>query len=225
MAEMTEKEMAELMGELDTPVTPTRHAPIESEPVVEVAVVADPVPAEADYEVAKPPVVEKVKVGNETMLNRFINPDQVRIDVSINPATLDDEMMNHASLYIHYATQTVNARRQFDRLKSAFEILEARLDGEIRTEALASGKKVTEGSIKSAMVADKRWSGAQSKVIESGSIYRLCEAVESAMSQRKDMILEVARDRRKEKEGQLRVLESQDMRDRVLSMIAEKKVA
>lgn len=171
------------------------------------------------------PLIEKVKVGNETMLNRFIDPDQLKKDVSINPNDLDTAMIQHASLYIHYATQTVNARRQFDRLKSAFEILEARLDGEIRAEAAASGKKITEAGIKSAMVADKRWSGAQSKVIEAGSIYRYCEVAESAMEQRKDMILEVARDRRKEKEGQIRVLENQDIRERVTKMISDAKAA
>lgn len=207
-ATMSEEEMATMMGELDTPVVPSAG---EAE--------------SPDYSVAAAPVIDKVKVGNETMLNRFINPDQVATDLAINPTNLDDAMLNHASIYIHYATQTVNARRQFDRLKSAFEILEARLDGEIRNSAATDGKKITEAGIKSAMVADKRWSGAQSKVIEAGSIYRYCEVVENAFCQRKDMILEVARDRRKEKEGQLRVLENQDMRDRVLGMIAEKKAA
>lgn len=177
-----------------------------------------------DLDVAAP-VREKVKVGNETMLNRFIDAEQLKKDVSINMNDLDNAMIQHASLYVHYATLTVNARRQYERLKNAFEILEARLDGEYRESLADSGKKVTEAAIRNAMVADKRWSGAQAKVIEAQTIWKFCEVAESAMDQRKDMILEVARDRRKEKEGQIRVLENQDMRDRVAKMISEAKAA
>lgn len=166
-----------------------------------------------------PEAPPRVKVGNETALKRFIDSDQLKKDVSINPNDLDNEMIQHASLYVHYATLTVNARRQFDRLKSAFEILEARLDGEIRSSMLDTGKKPTEASIKATMVADPRWSGAQAKVIEAGSIWRQCEVSESAMSMRRDMLLEIARDRRKEFEGNLRVKENESMRERVLGMI------
>lgn len=204
MSEMTNEEMEKMMRDIETP----------------------PDPAVVDREIAKtPPAMEKVKVGNETMLNRFIDPVAAKADVTVNPNDLDNAMMQHASLYIHYATQTVNARRQYDRLKNAFEILEARLDGEYREQFASEGKKVTEAVVKNAIIADKRWSGAQSKVIEAGSIWRMCEVVEEAMSQRKDMILEIARDRRKEKEGQIRVLENQDMRDRVLDMVSKAKAA
>ena len=170
-------------------------------------------------------LVEKVRVGNDSALKRFIDSDQVKKDIAINPNDLDTALLEHASIYIHYAEQTVKARRQYDRLKNAFEILEARLDGEYRESLGGGAKKPTEASIRNALVADKRWSGAQAKVIEAGSIYRYCEVVENAMSQRRDMILELARNQRKEREGELRVLENKDIRERVLASIAEKKIA
>ena len=130
-------------------------------------------------------------------------------------ADLDSAMVEHASLYVHYASQTVSARRQYERLKNAFEILEARLDAQYR-EALASeGKKATEAAIRNALVADSRWSGAQARVIEAQSIWKLCEVAESALVQRKDLLLEIARDRRREREGELRVLEAKSQRERV----------
>lgn len=166
---------------------------------------------------------KRVKVGSEVALRRFVDMDQLKKDVSINPNDLDSAMMEHASLYVHYASQTVSARRQYERLKNAFEILEARLDAEYR-ESLSSegGKKPTEAAIRNALVADKRWSGAQAKVIEAQSIWKLCEVGENALIQRKDLILEVARDRRKEKEGELRVRESQHLRDQVNDILAKK---
>ena len=166
-------------------------------------------PAEVEETVA----VVVAKDG--TALKRFIDVEALKRDVSINPTNLDSAMMDHASLYVHYAVQTVDARRQHERLKHGFEILEATLDAEYREAFATEGKKVTENAIRNALVADRRWSGAQSKVIEAQSIWKLCEVAESALIQRKDLILEVARDRRKEKEGQLRVLENQDMRERV----------
>ena len=166
-------------------------------------------------------VAEKVSDG----LKRFIDPDQMKIDVNINPTDLDSAMMEHASLFVHYATQTVNARRQYERIKNAVEILEATLDAEYRQQFADEGKKATEAMITNAIKADKRWSSAQAKEIEAQSIWKLCEVAESALIQRKDLILEVARDRRKEREGQLRVLEESAMRDKVLDLLRSAKEA
>lgn len=166
---------------------------------------------------------EKVKVGNEAALRRFIDPETLRKDVQINPNDLDSAMVEHSSLYVHYASQTVSARRQYERLKNAFEILEARLDAEYRESLGGAAKKPTEAAIRNALVADKRWSGAQAKVIEAQSIWKMCEIAENALTQRKDLILELARDRRKEREGELRVRESQDLRDRVNSILSKKE--
>lgn len=140
-------------------------------------------------------------------LKRFIDPEQLKADVAINPTDLDTAMIQHASLYVHYATNTVAARRQFDRIKNALEILEAQLDAEYRESLAAEGKKVTETMITNSIKSDKRYVSAITKQIEAQSIWRLCEVSENAFIQRKDLILEIARDRRKEREGQLRVLE------------------
>jgi hypothetical protein len=160
-------------------------------------------------------VAEKATDG----LKRFIDAEQMKLDVAINPVDLDNAMMEHASLYVHYASNTVNARRQYERIKNAVEILEATLDAEYRQQFIDEGKKATEAMITNAIKADKRWSSAQSKEIEAQSIWKLCEVAESALIQRKDLILEVARDRRKEREGQLRVLEESAMRDKVLDLL------
>lgn len=152
-------------------------------------------------------------------LKQFIDLNELKKDVAINPNDLDSALTEHAALYVHYAVNTVDARRQHERLKHAFEILEARLDAEYR-ESLAEGKKPTEAAIRNALVADKRWSSAQARVIEAQSIWKRCEIAERAMEQRKDMILELARDRRKEKEGQLKVMESQNLREQVLGVLS-----
>ena len=155
------------------------------------------------------------EVATPPPLKRFIDSDKLKQDVGINMADLDSAMVEHASLYVHYASQTVSARRQYERLKNAFEILEARLDAEYRESLAGEGKKVTEAAIRNSLVADSRWSSAQARVIEAQSIWKLCEVAESALVQRKDLLLEIARDRRREREGELRVLQAKGQREAV----------
>lgn len=165
-----------------------------------------------------------------TALKTFIDSDQVKSDISINMADLDTAMIEHPGLELHYAMQTAHSRRQYERLKSAVEILEAKIDADVRQrladEAAAGGKKPTEAAIRAAVLADKRYSNAQSKLIDAQHIWKLCEASENAFRSRKDLLLEVARDRRKEKEGQMRVMESAQLRDELMATLrGEKKTA
>lgn len=161
----------------------------------------------------------------ETATAEFVDPEQLKKDVRIDPTNLDTAMIEHASLYVHYAMQTVRARRQFDRVKNAFEILCAKLDAEHREDLAAGGKKVTETLVENSVKSDARWSAGQARVIEAQSNWRLAEIAENAFHQRKDLLLEIARDRRKEREGQLRVLEQQKERDRVAEMLAQHRQA
>lgn len=199
MAEITNEEMERMMKDMETGSTPT-EPPAAAAPVA--AVVA--------------------KDG--TALKSFIDADQVKADISINTADLDSAMINHPGLELHYAVQTANARRQYERLKAATEILEAKIDSDVRKTAAEAegGKKPTEASIKASVLTDKRYSSAQAKLIDAQHIWKLCEASESAFHSRKDMLLEVARDRRKEKEGQMRVLEGQEIRESVIKAIRDR---
>ncbi len=175
------------------------------------------VPVESVTRVERPK--PEVRVSSDgTALNVFIDSDQVKADISINLADLDTAMIEHAGMELHYASQTAHARRQYERVKSAIEILEAKLDAEVRTAAVGD-KKPTEASIRAAVTADRRYSAAQSKLIDAQHIWKLCEAAENAFRSRKDMLLEVARDRRKEREGSLRVRENEDLRERVSGIL------
>lgn len=242
MSTMTDEEMDALMAEIEattpaatpkpTPApepvaesTPPWEEPAKPEPVAE-APKPEPTPEPKPEPVAEAPkpMPRTVPAGDGTALNAFIDGEQVKRDISINTADLDTAMIEHPALELHYSMQTAHARRQYERLKSAVEILEAKIDAEVR-EKWVGEKKPTEASIKAAVLADKRYSSAQSKLIDAQHIWKLCEATENAFHSRKDLLLEVARDRRKEKEGQMRVLEGQEMRESVVKMLREAKAA
>lgn len=209
------------------PVAPEVVKTLEAPPVVTEAPKAAPKPVPEPERVHVPveepkpkptPAPVAASAAPEIALKSFIDVDQVKADISINTSDLDSAMIEHAGLELHYAMQTAHARRQYERLKTANEILEAKLDAETR-EKWVGEKKPTEAAIKAAVLADKRYSTAQAKLIDAQHIWKLCEATENSFRSRKDLLLEVARDRRKEKEGQLRVLEAQGLRDRTLDQL------
>jgi hypothetical protein len=149
----------------------------------------------------------------------ILDPEQVKKDISINPTDLDSALIEHPGLQMHYALKTADARRAYERLKSGVEILEAKLDASYRDKLFDGGKKPTEAAIRNAVVADPQYATAQAKLIDAQHLWKMCEAVESSFHSRKDILLEVARDRRKEKEGAMRVMEDSELRDKVGAMM------
>lgn len=146
--------------------------------------------------------------------------DDIKRDVSINIADLDSAMIEHPSMYLYYAMKTVNARRQFDGMKNVSEIRQAQLFAKHRTALLTEGAKATEAMIDAAVKTDPVYIKAQTELIDAQANWRMCEVAESAFVQRKDMILELARDRRKEQEGKLRVMADKASQDSLLSGMA-----
>jgi hypothetical protein len=155
----------------------------------------------------------------EALLAELIDPEQLKKDVAIDLADINTSMQHHAGLYVHYATLAVRARGQLDRWKRALQILEAQLNKEYRESMGEEGKKPTEPAIAAAVVNDSRWRACNSRVLQAQQVHRLAEVGESAFGQRKDMLLQIARNQAKEADGQLRVSLNQDSRSRVLAAI------
>lgn len=147
--------------------------------------------------------------------------DDIKKDVSINLADLDNAMIEHPSLFVHYAMKTVVARKGYDSLKNVCEIRTAQLSAKHRTAFVADGVKPTEALIDAAVKTDPVYVKAVTELVEAQAKWRMCEVAESAFIQRKDLILELARDRRKEREGQLRVLEQSAAKNAVLEGMKE----
>lgn len=216
----------ELLADLGLDDAPANPAPAaaepvaQSEPVTTPAPVAEPVaavdpvaapagtpaPESAPATVAPAPV--KSSAGLLSVIE-YVDADTLKRDVRITLSDLDDAMVKHAGLFVHYAEQAVKARAQHDRMKNHQSVLQAKLDAEHRERLAEEGKKFTEAVVTAAVAADPRMAKINQLVGEAHAIWKLAEVAANAFDQRKDMILELARDRRKEREGQLRVSESQ----------------
>lgn len=162
--------------------------------------------------------------STDAAMTEYVNPDQMKMDIAIDVTSLSADMQRHASLYVDYATKAVRARRQYERFKAVQEVMEAQLDGEYRTSLKEANPKTTEGQIRAAVVTDPRWRATSARVIDAQQLYRLADVAVSGFDQRKDMLLQIARDAAREGAGQLRVVASADSKDRLLASM-EKNVA
>jgi hypothetical protein len=175
--------------------------------------------------------------NTQTALVSFTNPEELRADVMVDITDITGCMQKQASLFVHYASQTVKAKRQYERMKAALEILESSLDAHYRKalvtteEEEKSGRggavttitktiKPTEPQIKAAICQDIRWKKMSGVVIDAQQIWRLAEVAERSFEHRKDVLLQIARDAARESSGQLRLTANQANRDRVAAAMA-----
>jgi hypothetical protein len=147
-------------------------------------------------------------MSEKSMVEVFVDVEKLTQDTAINPNDIDDAMCKQASLYAFYAEQARKARRQYERMKSLFEILESKLDNEHRTRLKEESAKTTEQQISTAVKNDPRWWAMQQQLIEARGVYDLASDAREAFSQRRDMIIQVASDRREERKGAMRMAES-----------------
>jgi hypothetical protein len=152
----------------------------------------------------------------------YIDPARLKRDVAFSPHNIDDAMMTHASKFVHYAVQSSMARGQFERMKAAFEILESKLDGEHRTVLKEENPKTTEAQIRAAVVADARWKAANARLIETRTVYELAQDAKEAFTMRRDTLLQVAKNVREERGGEMRLKEIQEDHKATRGRVLEK---
>lgn len=145
---------------------------------------------------------------------KHVDPDQLGRDVRINPVDLDSDIMEHASLFVHYANLASQARSQYDTMKAFVEISESKLYA-LHRELMTSDdkKKPTEAAIDAAVKADPRWFQMQKKLIDAKANYDLANDAREAFRQREGMLLARATDARREREGELRMGASKSVSD------------
>ncbi|CAG9229093.1 hypothetical protein [Burkholderia vietnamiensis] len=182
-AAMSVDQMAQMVGNLD-------------QPSVEVAQ-----PAPAPGAPAQP---------TEHGLRVFVDADQLKKDLQVNPNDLDDAVISQAPMFVHYAQQAAYARRQWEKCKLAADVMESTLDSAWRKKFVQDGVKATEKMIENAVKSDPRMIAAQTKVIEARSLYDIANDAREAYMMRKDMIVQVSVDRRREREGQLRIMSARE---------------
>lgn len=137
--------------------------------------------------------------------NDFIDPDQLALDVSFFRENLSEAFSNQAALFSFYGGKAHDAQKEADKSKIALEIMEARIDKEIREDMIAEGTKVTEKMVENAIKRDSRYQKAQMRLVDAKHIAGLCRTAVDAFAHRRDMLVQSGADVRKDMEGSMRM--------------------
>jgi len=153
----------------------------------------------------------------------FIKQSQLKEDLTFSQHNLNDAMMNQASLYSFYSSCSAKAQLQADRMKVEVERVEAQIDNELREEANQDGKKVTEALLAKQIRLDPRYQRAVSNHNEAKMVASMTKSTTDAFAQRRDMLVQLGKDQREERLGELRERANQermtDLKDAAMSKV------
>jgi len=106
--------------------------------------------------------------------------------LDIDENRLDEEWITQPKLYGHWAKHAALTRRKMDEAKSSLELVQAELDLEVRSNPEKFGiAKITENVVKSFILQDTRYVGAQKKVNAARYDNEVAQAAVTALEHRK----------------------------------------
>jgi hypothetical protein len=167
--------------------------------------------------------------SNPLDLKAFVDPAQLRKDVDVDMTDLDNEVRRQSATYLFYAQRASMAKAQAARTKASAEIIESKLYALHRQRLIDEGGKVTEAVVDAAVKNDRRYYEMKQKLVDANLHADLARDAAVSMEQRKDMLVQLTADRRKEREGELRMGVAKDVvestRKDVLQHLAAQAVA
>lgn len=120
--------------------------------------------------------------------------NSLKEDLEINKDDLNTEFLNQSEKFAYYGTLSEMAKDKLARNKRELELLEARIDSEIRIQAnnirTSDPKaKITEEAIKKGVVADTRYQDKVLEMLDASKMAGILQVAKEAFQQRKDMLV------------------------------------
>jgi len=147
---------------------------------------------------------DKVLEVSLTIGDELYNRD-IGEDLSVSRTTLDEDCINQAPLYAWYAILAENARDERDRAKDNIGVVEAELDADIRREMDEKKEKITEGKVTQAIKRHDKCREAVESHLQSCHTFGILIAVQNAFGHRKEMLVTLAANMRREQGGEVSV--------------------
>ena len=168
---------------------------------------------------------EAVELSKLTVL---YEPDQDTFsnDTRNDPDNMELAWINHHGQYAYYGTLVAKSSFQHSQFKDKLEKLEALLDAKYRNQILSEGGKPTEKAIEALIKVDKLWSRMATLVNTARMYSDIHRTNLIALEHRKDMLMQMGAQMRKEMEGQLRTnfamgasIEREELQDKIREKI------
>lgn len=112
--------------------------------------------------------------------------EEEELDLSIDMDMLDHEWLGQPKLFLKYATKLADAKKDLDVAKSSLDVVEAETNLMIREDPEKHiSSKVTETSIKSAVLLHPDYMAAQRRLTKARHRVDVLQAAVTALDQRK----------------------------------------
>lgn len=122
--------------------------------------------------------------------------------IRIDAHDLESEALEHASKFSRIAAISEEASSEARYAKTRLDIARAKLDADIRRDfATDGGKKPTEGAIENMITMDEHIISLKEELLEAERAAGIIMAFKQAFAARRDMIVEIMRNRRKEQDS------------------------
>ena len=152
------------------------------------------------------------------MLTFDLDVEKFIEDTRVNELHLDECFQRQSSLRAFYGAKAAEYESKAQKMKSAFEVLEAKLFKKYRDHAAAEGVKTTEKMIENSVKLDPQWFAGKQKVAEAQRDSDILKALVLSLVDRRDMLIQLGADRRDESKGQLRMMAAQQEQQRLNSL-------
>jgi len=142
-----------------------------------------------------------IKIGDKTFQTNH------QEEIQISRETLDQNMIEHSSLYCWYAVLEAELDGVIGDRKLELEVTIAKLYDHHRAKALEKSERVTDTRIDSAVKQDEKYIKAVLALNEARKNFGIFRAIVRAFEHRKEMLTNLGHKIRKEMEGEVIIKE------------------
>ena len=142
---------------------------------------------------------------NTFAIKQYIDPAQLKRDLTYSPANLQDAMMQQASLFAHYGVEAAKASRQVDVVKMLLETAEAAVYRKMRDNADMNGEKITETQLEKMISREDRIIKLKKALNEAKQIEANGKIAVEAFRHRRDMLVQQGLINREEMKGEISI--------------------
>jgi hypothetical protein len=141
-------------------------------------------------------------------VKQLYEAEQAHQDLREFSPDINLDLMRQPGLFAYYSSLLAKAESQYDRIKHARDVLEAKLDRKYRADLSKEdpSKKVTESQVKAAITVDENMRKVEGLVRDAKEQVMHLKAVAEAFKQRRDSLMQLAFNLREEGKGQIRVM-------------------
>jgi hypothetical protein len=152
-----------------------------------------------------PTTADPAREATGYSVKAFIDPAQLKRDLTFSPNNLTGAMMDQASLFAHYGTLAADASRQVDIVELLLQNTEAAVYKLTRDDMVSRGEKPTEAQLGQIISRHPRVVAMKKALNEAKHVESLGKTAVEAFRHRRDMLQQHGWISREEMKGEMSI--------------------